>query len=207
MKSISDHWDTLFSAKEDCELGWYESDVSKTMELLEHIDGWKNKTIFLPGAGTSILVEELLSHGPQLILNDISNEALHRLKQKLADDNHQTFWLCQDIAQTIQQKIPDIDIWIDRAVLHFLTDEKDIQGYFNNVRTNLKIGGYGIFAEFSTTGAEKCAGLTLHRYSVEELSRRLGDSFELVYNFDHIFINPRGEERPYIYTLFKRIKA
>ena len=34
----------------------------------------------------------------------------------------------------------------------------------------LKIGGHAVFAEFSLIGASKCAGLTLQRYSIEELS-------------------------------------
>ena len=47
-------------------------------------------------------------------------------------------WLCQDIAQPIQGTIPDVDIWIDRAVLHFLTDEDDIKGYFQKFKINLE---------------------------------------------------------------------
>jgi hypothetical protein len=50
------------------------------------------------------------------------------------------------------------------------------------------------------------AGLTLHRYSIEELSERLGSSFTLISHFDHIYINPYGDPRPYIYALFKREK-
>ena len=206
MKSSSKHWDAIFSGTEDPKLGWYEEDASQTLELLNHIPKWKNSTVFLPGAGTSVLIEELLSKGVKLVLNDISIEALNRVKSRLGGKCKEIKWLCQDIAQPIQDTIPDVDIWIDRAVLHFLTDEDDIKGYFENVKSTLNVGGYAIFAEFSKTGASKCAGLKLHRYSIEEISENLGSSFSIVSHFDYTYINPFGDPRPYIYALYKRDK-
>jgi len=206
MTSSSKHWDAIFSATEDQNLGWFEKDASKTFELLKHIPNWENATVFLPGAGTSVLIDELLSRGVKLVLNDISSTALDRVKSRLGEKTKGIEWLCQDIAQALQETIPDIDIWIDRAVLHFLTDKEDITGYFENVKSKLKVTGYIMFAEFSKSGAEKCAGLTLHRYSLEELSENLGPSFELVEHFDHTYINPAGEPRPYVYALYKRQK-
>lgn len=206
MKSDSKHWDKIFSDTEDSKLGWYEKDASQTLILLKQIPKWENSTIFIPGAGTSVLIEELLHRGAKLVLNDISNEAINRVRSKLCKDFKDIFWLCHDIAQPIKETIPEIDIWIDRAVLHFLTDEDDIKGYFRNIKSILKPSGYAIFAEFSLIGASKCAGLTLHRYSVEELSERLGSEFTLITHYDYTYINPRMEPRPYVYTLYKREK-
>ncbi len=206
MKSSNEHWDQIFSGAEDSKLGWYEKDASRTFDLLNEIPQWGDSTMFVPGVGTSVLIEELLSRGATLVLNDISSEAINSVKCRLGDSSKNIHWLCQDISQPLQQTVPDIDIWVDRAVLHFLTDEDDIKGYFDNVKAALKPGGYAMFAEFSKTGAEKCAGLTLHRYDVAELSDRLGESFTLVSHFDHVYINPHGDPRPYIYALFKREK-
>ncbi|MFC2170971.1 class I SAM-dependent methyltransferase [Calditrichota bacterium] len=204
MKSSSKHWDNVFSGAEDSKSGWYEKDVSQTMRLLNLVPNWKNSTIFLPGAGTSVLIEELLSNGAKLILNDISREALNRAKGRLNDEGKGIKWLCQDIASPINDLIQEVDIWIDRAVLHFLTNEDDIEGYFENVKLTLKPNGYAIFAEFSKTGATKCSGLTVHRYSIEEISKNLGSSFKLVSHFDYTYLTPHGDPKPYIYTLYKR---
>ncbi|MEK7448432.1 MAG: class I SAM-dependent methyltransferase [Planctomycetota bacterium] len=204
MKSSSKHWDTIFFDTEDSKLGWYEKNASQTLELLNQIPGWKESTVFLPGAGTSVLIEELLSKGVKLVLNDISIEALNRVKDRINDQGGEINWLCQDIAQPIQSTLKKVDIWIDRAVLHFLTDEDDINGYFENVKSTLKTGGYAIFAEFSKTGALKCAGLTLHRYSIEELSEKLGSSFNLISHFEYTYTNPYGNPRPYVYALYKK---
>jgi len=206
MKPSSKHWDEVFSEAEDSALGWYEQEASQTFKLLNQIPGWEGSMVFIPGAGTSVLIDELLDKGLGLVLNDISCKALKRVKDRLGDKGAGINWLCRDISQPIPPAIPDVDIWIDRAVLHFLTEEDDIRGYFKNVRSKLKIGGYAIFAEFSVTGAPECAGLILHRYSIEELSERLGSSFKLISHFDYVYINPYGEPRPYIYLLYRREK-
>ncbi|HDY84762.1 hypothetical protein LCGC14_0501510 [marine sediment metagenome] len=204
MKSSSKHWNLIFSGAEDSKLGWYEKDAAKTFELLNQVPNLKELTVFLPGAGTSILIEQLISKGAKLALNDISIEALNKVKGRLLVDCDKIYWLCQDISKPITDTIPNVDIWIDRAVLHFLTREEDIKGYFNNLESKLKVGSYAIFAEFSKTGASKCAGLTVHRYSIEELSERLSSSFKLITSFKHTYINPNGDPRPYIYGLYKR---
>ena len=91
------------------------------------------------------------------------------------------------------------------VAMYFLTAEADIKGYFKNVLSKVKVGGHALFAEFPPHGVPKCAGLDLHRYSLEELSERLGSSFSLIEHFDHTYINPGGDPRPYIYALFKRV--
>lgn len=206
MEPSSNHWNTIFSNTEDSKLGWYEKDGFQTLKLLNQIPDWEKSTIFIPGAGTSILIEKLLSRGTNLVLNDISIEALKRVKSRLNKEYREINWFCQDIAKPIPDTIPNVDIWIDRAVLHFLINEDDIKEYFKNVESILKAGGHAIFAEFSKIGATKCAGLTIHRYSIEELSERLGESFTPISHFDYTFINPNGDPRPYIYALYKREK-
>jgi hypothetical protein len=206
MKSNSAHWDRIFRKIADEKLGWYENDPAQTLRLLKHIPNWDNTpTIFLPGAGTSVLIEVLLDAGSRLMLNDISQEALDHVKKRLGDQASSIEWICQDIAQPLSTSVPDVELWIDRAVLHFLTEEDNIQGYFRNVTAKLKIGGHVLFAEFPPHGALKCAGLQLHRYSVEELSERLGSNFSLIESFDHTYTNPDGDPRPYIYALFRRM--
>lgn len=206
MKSDKTHWDNIFSRTEDSRLGWHEKDTAPTFKLLNEVTDWENSTVFLPGAGTSILIDDLLPRVNRLILNDISSEALNRVRQRLHTGSEKIVWLCQDITQPIREPLPAVDFWIDRAVLHFLTHDDDIRRYFENLKSTLKTGGHAIFAEFSLTGAPKCAGLALHRYSVDELSSKLGASFTLLSHFDYTYINPFGDPRPYIYALFRKEK-
>jgi hypothetical protein len=203
MTTPNQHWNAIFSTKADPELGWYESDASQTLKFLDLIPQCEAATIFLPGAGTSLLVDELLTRGHNLILNDISDEALNKLKNRIGMNDRLT-WLHHDISKPLPGDRPQADLWIDRAVLHFLLDEEDIRGYFANLHSAIRPGGYALLAEFSTTGAPKCAGLELHRYSVEELTRRIGEEFELIQSEEYTFINPSGDPRPYIYALYRK---
>ncbi len=214
MCSKSQHWDAIFEDSDDYSLGWYEKDSSPTLTLLADVPNQQDSTIFVVGVGTSELIEDLLAQCAQLILNDISRVALNRVKKRLAGKAEKIQWLCQDISQPLttlsfepqsENPIPMIDIWIDRAVLHFLKEDEAITGYFENLKMQLKKGGYALFAEFSKSGASKCAGLPVHRYSAKEISRRLGSSFCLEQSFHYNYTSPAGQSRPYIYCLFKRI--
>jgi EEF1A lysine methyltransferase 2 len=203
MTTRNEHWNAIFSTKADPELGWYEKDVSQTLKFLDHIPQAESAMVFLPGAGTSALVDQLLDRGHKLVLNDISDEALNKLRARIGTSNKLT-WLHHDISRPLPESAPLADIWIDRAVLHFLLEEADIQGYFANLQSAIKPGGYALLAEFSTMDARKCAGLELHRYSIEEMTRRMGSAFELVKHEDYTYINPVGDPRPYIYALYKK---
>lgn len=160
------HWNNIFLKTSDPELGWYEQDVSQTMKFIDAIDDCDCRRVFLPGAGTSLLVDELISRGKAIILNDISSVALDALKKRIGAVANDLNWLCRDIACPLPPDLSQVDIWVDRAVLHFLLDETDIDRYFENLRSSVKTGGYVLLAEFAEDGAPKCAGLTLHRYSI-----------------------------------------
>lgn len=195
------HWNQIFDHKSDQELGWYEGDVAQTLTFLAPANLGEGATVFVAGAGTSNLIDELVKRHCHLLLNDISDSALTQLAKRLGEGNYQL--VHHDVAMPLQEQYA-VDIWLDRAVLHFLLTEEEITGYFDNVRCSVVPGGYVLLAEFATTGAEKCAGLTVHQYNLTEMQARLGEGFTLVHSEDYTFINPFGQERPYLYALFQR---
>ena len=203
MTTSNKHWNDIFSANDDQELGWYEGDLSQTLKFIDQVPQHRSATVFLPGAGTSLLVDELLARGCDLILNDISDKALDKLKNRIGVDDR-LVWLHHDISKALPDNIPQSDLWIDRAVLHFLLNEGAINKYFENLNSALCQGGYALLAEFSIEGASMCAGLELHRYSIEEMTERMGEDFELVEYEKYTFINPFGDPRPYIYALYRK---
>ncbi len=204
MTEQNEHWNAIFSTRPDRELGWYESDVSTTLKFIDLIPHSDSSTIFLPGAGTSLLVDELVKRGDKLILNDISDKALASLKKRIGESDN-LIWLHHDIAKPLPDDLPQSEIWIDRAVLHFLREESEIQGYFSNLRSSICEGGHVLLMEFSLAGASKCAGLDIHRYSFEEMAERLGSGFNAIRNEEVTYVSPSGDQRPYIYALFKKV--
>lgn len=203
MTTLSEHWNAIFATKSETGLGWYENDVSQTLKFIDRIPQTQSATIFLPGAGTSMLVDELLGRGHKLILNDISGQALKTLRTRIGTNNNLT-WLHHDISVPVPDDTPVADIWIDRAVLHFLVEEAEIEGYFANLQSATSKGGHVLLAEFSAVGAKECAGLETHRYSIEEMTRRMGPSFRLLDHEYYTYISPTGGQRPYIYALYKK---
>ncbi len=200
---FEEHWNNIFYKTEDKKLGWWENETLQTLKFLNHVKLNSNSKIFLAGAGTSILVDELIKKDCNLILNDISSIALEKLKLRLQSNLKIDFFQHDLSKYFLKDKF---DLWIDRAVLHFLIDENDIKIYFENLSNNLKIGAYVLFAEFKIGGATSCASLPIKQYDINELSKKLGDDFELISNEDYDFINPFGGKREYIYALFEKVK-
>lgn len=84
--NLNEHWDNIFENTKDEKLGWYEDDVNQTLKFFDFIDDFKELSIFITGAGTSLLVDNFVGKTKELILNDISKKALEKLELK-----HQTF--------------------------------------------------------------------------------------------------------------------
>ncbi len=57
----------------------------------------------------------------RLILNDISDEALNKLRNRICT-SERLLWLHHDISEPLPESIPQADVWIDLAVLHFLLE-------------------------------------------------------------------------------------
>ena len=204
--NLKEHWNAAYNV-EDEQLGWFEANPMQTMELVNACDLQKDATILNVGAGTTTLIDTLLEEGyTNMIANDLSDLALDKLKQRIKKSHNYNLTCIKDDLTNPQKinKLQNIDLWIDRAVLHFFLTETEQNAYFNLIQKIVSKNGYVIIAVFSLEGAQKCCGLDLKRYNLEMLQNNLGTHFNLIKTFNHTFINPFGGERPYIYTLFQR---
>ena len=204
--NLKEHWNAAYNV-EDEQLGWFEANPMQTMELVNACDLQKDATILNAGAGTTTLIDRLIEEGyTNMIANDLSDLALDKLKQRIKKSHNYNLTCIKDDLTNPQKinKLQNIDLWIDRAVLHFFLTEAEQNAYFNLIQKTVSKNGYVIIAVFSLEGAQKCCGLDLKRYNLEMLQNNLGTHFKLIKSFNHTFINPFGGERPYIYTLFQR---
>ena len=202
--SDQDHWNAVFRGTPDEDLGWFESDVSPSLAYVDEMALAEDALILLPGAGTTGLIDALLDRGHHLLVNDISGEALDRLRDRIGNRTGVS-WLCQDISMPLPPVLPSVDAWVDRAVLHFLLDERALDGYFANLRRMVRPGGFAFFAEFAEHGVTRCAGRDVLRYTEGGLLDRLGPDFRLVRHEHRNYTSPTGGHRPYLYTLFARV--
>lgn len=200
------HWNEAYTKTVTQQLGWFEASCKETIDLIHKTNLPKDAMILNVGVGSSVLVDELLSDGySNVIAHDISEKALAVLANRLKEDSNKVTYLLDDLSKPLKlQHLQEIAIWNDRAVLHFFTEEKDQNTYFETLKKVVKKGGFVIIAVFALHGAKKCCGLSLQRYDAAMLQKKLGKEFELLTSFEHVFINPYNSERPYIYTLFQR---
>ena len=202
---LREHWNNKYSTSPESELGWYEASSDAILDLIPRDDIDPDDQIFIAGAGSSIIVDELFEAGfEHIIANDLSQFALDRLIERNKGKDLQA----NSNSLTVEGSIildGKIKLWIDRAVLHFFHSAEEIEAYRKNLMANTSEDSYILLAEFAENGAEVCNALPVKRYSLEMMKDFLGDEFELLKHFTYEYINPRGGSRPYNYALFKRV--
>ena len=204
---MKDHWNRAYVAKDVTGLGWYETVSEPSIRLISKCGLGKDDPILDVGAGASTLIDYLLDEGyGNVTAVDISETALGKLKERMGPDkSSRVRWIVDDITKPAHMaEVSDIALWHDRALLHFLIEEKDRETYFSTLDRAVRSGGYVIISAFSLTGARKCSGLDVRNYDIKSLSDFLGEGYELIEGFDHMYHTPSGAERPYIYALFKK---
>ncbi len=204
---MKEHWDEIYAALDADELTWYEEIPEPSIKLLSKCNINKDESILDVGAGASTFIDYLIDQGfSNIIAADISEIALNKLKERLGEQKASSVrWIVDDITQPVHvQNLRDIAVWHDRAVLHFLLEEKQQHTYLSILKKVIKKGGYVIIAAFSLEGAKKCSGLNVKNYDQNMLAGFLGEDFSLLEYFDYTHHMPSGEPRPYIYTLFQK---
>jgi ubiquinone/menaquinone biosynthesis C-methylase UbiE len=202
-----EHWNSVYSKGDVNKLGWYEESPKPSLDLIEMCNLNNNSVILDVGSGATTLIEKLLKECyNNIVATDISDVALRQARQNLKKEEAKLVkWIVDDITDPeYLTKIGTVDLWHDRTVLHFLTKENQREGYLSTLKQLVKVGGYVIIAVFSLEGAKKCSGLDVVNYDHSMIEQFLGSEFDLLKHFSHLYIQPSGGERLYVYTLFKR---
>lgn len=209
MNQVKEHWETVYSSKQENELGWFQPKADISLNLIRECNLSPNDIIIDAGSGASVLIDDLLEEGfKELIATDISVSGLNKSKQRLGPEkSSQVKWLVDDLTSSKELiKLKNVSLWHDRAVFHFLIDKKQQREYLKLIDKIIKVGGYVIISTFAKDGALKCSGLNVGRYDELDLAQTLGENYKLVKHIRHLHFNPKAEHRPFIYTLFKKIK-
>ena len=205
--NFENHWNNAYKKTPVDSLGWYEENPMPSLELISECELPKDALLFNAGVGAATLIELLLDEGYRnIIVNDIASSALTELQNNLSHHKNSNIqFIVDDLTRPTELlKLKNIDLWHDRAVLHFFTTEEQQKAYFNLIRKVISPNGYVILAEFNLDGAKKCSGLDVFNYNEEMLQERLGKEFNLLKSFDYTYTQPSGNTREYVYTLFQR---
>lgn len=155
------------------------------------------------GGGDSNLVDKLLELDfKNITVLDISTKALKRAKERLGQKANSIKWFECDIREFDSKE--KYDIWHDRALLHFLTSEEDMQKYVELIRKYVRNGGYLIIFSFSTRGPKKCSGLDATQYSEGSMKKLFSEGFEHVKSFEEEHLTPHKINQIFIYNVFRK---
>jgi SAM-dependent methyltransferase len=158
------------------------------------------------GGGASTLPADLLFKGYlDISILDISQAALDVLRPTLESHHggdNKVFYYCDDIIAAETLPTNHFDIWHDRAVFHFLTQDAQKQKYVAQVLKSVKSGGIVIMAPFGLEGPLKCSGLEVARYGPDELTSVFGDQFQLQEAFLDYHTTPFNTVQQFNYCVF-----
>jgi SAM-dependent methyltransferase len=200
---VKSHWEDMYNTKSSTEVSWYQIRPSLSLNLIEVTGIEKGQGIIDVGGGSSTLVDCLLDEGYEdLAVLDISGRSLMIARARLGDREGDVGWY--EANATEFQPPRQFDLWHDRAVFHFLTDEQDRRKYMNVLKEALMPEGYFVIATFAIDGPKRCSGLDTIQYDEESMSLELGDEFTLLEKTDEKHITPGDKEQKFTYFLYQR---
>ena len=193
------HWNSTYDQRGSTNVSWFRPHLDQSLALIRSAAPSPNASIIDVGGGASTLVDDLLSADYQhLTVLDISATALAVTKNRLGAAASSVTWIEGDITR-IDLPASSYDVWHDRAVFHFLTNQNDREKYVALVTRAVKPGGHVIMATFASDGPEKCSGLPVARYDAGSLHAQFGGQFELLDSHRETHLTPAGKEQRFVY--------
>ena len=197
--SQREHWEDLYRKKGPGEVSWYRPHLDRSLAFLDRAGLSTDAAILDVGGGASTLVDDLLERGfHDVTVVDLSEHAILQAKERLGPSGERVRWIVGDVTEV---ELPEhrFDFWHDRAVFHFLTDEKTRTKYVAQVRRALKPNGHIVVATFGPEGPEKCSGLPVVRYTAEGIHDQFGGEFRHAGSDREVHSTPWGTEQEFVY--------
>jgi cyclopropane fatty-acyl-phospholipid synthase-like methyltransferase len=199
------HWENVFSTKQQNEVSWYQPVPQKSIDFFETQKISKTDAVIDIGCGDSYFVDYLANKNYENIhALDISENAIQRLKNRLGEKANSIHWHISNIIEFTPTC--KYTYWHDRAVFHFLTKEEDIQKYLEIVNNNILPDGYMMIATFSKKGPIKCSGLNITQYDIEDLTALFSEYFSCIAAEYYEHPTPFNTTQHFTFCLFKKIK-
>jgi SAM-dependent methyltransferase len=194
-----EHWEKVYGTYAQDAVSWYAPHLETSLNLIHQAAADKDAAIIDIGGGEATLVDDLLFDGYlDISILDISQHAIDVARGRIGEKANKVHWYCADITQaTLPQNY--FDIWHDRAVFHFLTEDTQRVRYVEQVMRSVKHGGHVIMATFGPEGPEQCSGLDVVRYDAEHLHGQFGKAFKLINSSTETHQTPMGTTQQFLY--------
>jgi SAM-dependent methyltransferase len=196
------HWNQIYSTKLLEETSWFQDDPATSLRLITSVSDAADSVIDI-GAGGSFLVDELLENGYQdVTVLDISDHVLDQVQQRITGKKKSVSVIASDVTSWVPSR--KFNVWHDRAVFHFLVEPVAVETYKEVLRQALSSDGVAIIGTFAEDGPESCSGLSIQRYSAEDLARVFSSDFVLEKSEREIHLTPWRAEQSFTWVVLRR---
>jgi len=204
MSARQQHWNEVYATKPADTVSWFQASADMSALMIADSGVDKDAAIIDIGSGASVLIDQLLDAGfSDVTVLDISERALAVSKERLGPRAALAHWIVSDVLSWTPAR--DYDVWHDRAVFHFLTDEHERAAYRATLLKGLKPDGTLILGTFADDGPERCSGLPVKRWSAAPLAFELGPEFRLIDSLRENHRTPQGVVQPFTWARFERV--
>lgn len=199
----SEHWDEVYERLSTSAPSWYEGEPATSLRLIAANPKGTDAAVIDVGGGTAELVDHLLARGhPHVALLDVSERALDEVRRRLGDRADRVSFIAADVLQWTPSR--RYDVWHDRAVFHFLVEERDRLRYVATAAEAVAPGGVAIVATFAADGPTSCSGLPVARYSPDALATVFAPEFSPAMSERVVHVTPGGVVQPFTWCVLVR---
>lgn len=200
--SLKSHWENIYTTKSENQFSWYEKYPTLSIKYLEEKKLPKDASIIDIGGGQSRLAEVLIDKGyTNVTVLDISETAIANTKKRLGEKAKKIKWVVSDINSFDASN--KYDFWHDRAVLHFLTSNDQVNDYLHKANNFVTENGYMTVGTFSEKGPLKCSGIEIIQYSEDKMNMLFSPYFDKIYCEEVIHITPTQNEQNFTFCNFR----
>lgn len=199
------HWDSVYEKLPAGGGSWARKSVKESINAIQRVaPRVPCVMIDIGGAGSDIGDYVAYDDGHCYIL-DISSAALGIRDERR--NEWQTIYgvstsLCA--GDVLSAPLPMVELWHDRATMHFLTNPKDRRKYVQRAAEQIVPGGGIVVSGFSTEGPTHCSGLEVLRRSPDELAEEFAEFFDRIDSYESDHITPSGAVQRFAWYLGKR---
>jgi trans-aconitate methyltransferase len=204
MSNRPEHWNAVYARRTPTEVSWYQRDATPSLDAIAACQLPPTAPIVDVGAGASTLVDGLLARGHgDVTLLDVSDGALAEARRRLCDRGpDHVAYVVADVTRWNPPR--SFGLWHDRAVFHFLIDERERVLYRNVVASALPAGAHAVIATFAPDGPERCSGLPVRRYSAESLAEEFAGVLRLEDSKPVMHTTPGALLQSFVFARFVR---
>lgn len=220
MSSIAgQHWQRVYAEKDPTQVSWYQAVPTWSLAIINAAreqagvaqePGARAFRVIDVGGGASTLVDSMIDWvGVEMCVVDIAGSALAAARGRLGARSSRARWVECDVTGAMPE-IEDgwADLWHDRAVFHFFTEEAARRAYARNLARILRPRGVAVIAAFAPDGPCKCSGLDVARHDGESIRRELsaaGVAFTLEKEDREQHTTPWGAVQRFTYAVLRRV--